>query len=152
MKMVKKMINRLQFSIDIKAEKTKIWKALWNESTYRNWASVFFEGSYAITDNWEEGSKVLFLSPDQSGIYSIIETHIPNKIMMFKHIGYVVKGKEQPIDDETRTWSGATEIYTLTEGIDSNTLTVEIDVLDEHLDFMTNTFPKALEKVKNNCS
>lgn len=71
---------------------------------------------------------------------------------MFKHIGNVVKGKEQPIDDETKTWSGATEIYTLTEGTDSNTLTVEIDVLDEHLNFMTITFPKALEKVKNNCS
>lgn len=145
------MINRLQFSIEIKAEKTKIWNALWDERSYRDWASVFFDGSYAITDNWKEGSKVLFLSPDQSGIYSIIETHIPNKIMMFRHIGKVVKGKEQPIDDETKTWSGAKEIYTLTKGIDSNTLTVEIDVLDEHLDFMTITFPKALVKVKNNC-
>ena len=141
-------INRLLFSIDIKAEETKIWNALWNESSYRDWASVFFEGSYAITDNWKEGSKVLFLSPDQSGIYSIIETHIPNKVMLFKHIGKVLKGKEQPIDDETKTWSGATEIYTLTEGTDNNKLTVEIDVLDEHLDFMTITFPKALERVK----
>lgn len=145
-------INRLQFSIDIKAEKPKIWKALWNKSAYRDWASVFFEGSYAITDNWKEGSKVLFLSPDQSGIYSVIETHIPNKIMMFKHIGKVVKGKEQPIDDETKTWTGTTEMYTLTEGTDSNALTVEIDVLDEHLEFMKNTFPKALQKIKNNCS
>ncbi|QHI35537.1 hypothetical protein IMCC3317_08830 [Kordia antarctica] len=145
------MINRLQFSIDIKAEKTKIWKALWNERSYRDWVSVFFEGSYAITENWEEGSKVVFLAPDQSGIYSSIETHIPNKIMMFKHIGNVLNGKEQPIDDETKKWSGATETYTLTEGTESNTLTVEIDVLDEHLNFMTTTFPKALEKVKNNC-
>ncbi|MEW7291334.1 hypothetical protein [Aquimarina sp. 2304DJ70-9] len=145
------MINRLQFSIDIKAGKTKIWEALWNENSYRDWTSVFFEGSYAITENWKEGSKVLFLSPDQSGIYSIIETHIPNKIIIFKHIGNVVKGKEQPIDDETKKWSGAAEIYALTEGTDYNTLTVEIDVLDEHLDFMTARFPKALETIKNNC-
>ncbi|EZH73791.1 hypothetical protein ATO12_17820 [Aquimarina atlantica] len=145
-------MNKLQFSIDIKAEKTKIWEALWNDSSYRDWTSVFFEGSYAITDNWKEGSKVLFLSPDQSGIYSIIETHIPNKIMRFKHIGNVVKGKEQPVDDETKAWSGATEIYTLTGETDSITLNVEIDVLDEHLDFMKTTFPKALEKVKDNCS
>lgn len=145
-------MNRLQFSIDIKVDKAKIWEALWNDSSYCDWASVFFEGSYAITDNWKEGSKVLFLAPDQSGIYSIIETHIPNKMIMFKHIGSVVKGKEQPIDDETKAWSGATEIYTLTEGTDCNTLTVEIDILDEHLDFMKTTFPKALEKVKHNCS
>lgn len=146
------MINRLKFSIDIKAVKAKIWNALWNESSYRDWASVFSEGSYAISENWEEGSKVLFLSPDQSGIYSIIETHIPNKIMMFKHIGNVIKGKEQPIDDESKKWSGATEIYTLTEGTDTNTLTVDIDVLDEHLEFMSERLPKALEKIKNNCS
>ena len=146
------MIHRLQFSIDIKAAKTKIWNALWNEHSYRDWASVFYEDSYAITDNWKEGSKVLFLAPDQSGIYSIIETHIPNKIIQFKHLGNVVKGKEQPIDDETRTWSGATEIYSLTEGTDSITLAVEIDVLDEHLEFMTSTFPKALERIKNNCN
>jgi len=145
-------INRLQFSIDIDAEKTKIWNALWNENSYRDWASVFFEGSYAITDNWKEGSKVLFLAPDQSGIYSIIETHIPNKTIRFKHIGNVLNGKEQPIDDETKTWSGATETYTLTKGTENYTLTVEIDILDEHLNFMTNTFPKALEKVKENCN
>lgn len=145
-------INRLQFSIDIKAEKTRIWEALWNENSYKDWASVFFEGSYAVTNNWKEGSKVLFLSPDQSGIYSIIKKHIPNKIMMFEHRGNVIKGKEQPIDDETKKWSGATEMYTLSEGTDFNTLTVDIDVLDEHLNFMKNTFPKALKKIKDNCS
>lgn len=142
-------INRLQFSIDIKAEKTKIWKALWNDASYRDWASIFFEGSYAISDNWKEGSKVQFLAPDQSGIYSLIEKHIPNEIMAFKHIGNVLKGKEQLIDVETKKWSGTTEVYTLTEGTNYSTLTVEIDVLEEHLDFMKNTLPKALERVKS---
>jgi len=144
-------INRLQFSINIEAEISKIWKTLWDDSSYRDWASVFFEGSYAITDNWKEGSKVLFLSPEQDGIYSIIEKHIPNKVIRFKHIGSVVKGKEQAIDDESKKWSGATEVYTLTEGKDYNTLSVEIDVLDEHLEFMRTTFPKALDKIKHNC-
>ncbi len=146
------MINRLEFSIDIKAEKATIWKALWEETSYREWAGVFFEGSYAVTDDWKAGSKVHFLAPDQSGIYSIIEKHIPNKIIAFKHIGNVVGGKEQPLDDETKKWSGATEIYTLIEGKETNTLMVEIDVMNEHLAFMTNTFPKALKKIKDNCS
>ncbi|WP_299114169.1 hypothetical protein [uncultured Winogradskyella sp.] len=146
------MIHRLQFSINIKAEKNVIWRALWGADYYRDWVSVFFDGSYAVTDNWKEKSKVLFLAPDKSGIYSIIETHIPNKIMSFKHIGNVVKGQEQPIDDDTRKWSGATETYTITKEKNSNKLTVEIDILDEHLDFMKNTFPKALEKVKANCN
>lgn len=146
------MINRLHFSIDIKAEKATIWKALWDENSYRDWISVFQEGSYAITENWEEGSKVLFLTPDHSGVYSIIEIHIPNEKMSFKHIGLVTDGKEQPIDDETKKWSGTTETYTLSEGTGTNTLSVDIDVLDEHLEYMETTFPKALEKIKDNCS
>ena len=145
-------VNRLHFSIEINAEKEKIWNALWNDSLYRDWVSVFCEGSYAVTDNWKEGSKVLFLSPDKSGIYSFIETHIPNKVMLFKHIGSVVNGKEQPVDEESKKWSGATERYTLTEGTASNTLTIDIDILDKHLDFMKEVFPKALEIIKNNCS
>lgn len=134
------------------AGKTTIWKALWDENYYRDWAGVFYEGSYYVTDNWKEGSKVMFLAPDESGIYSIIESHIPNKVIQFKHIGNVVKGKEQPIDDETRKWSGATEIYSLIEGTDSIALVVQIDVLDEHLEYMSTKFPKALERVKKNCS
>lgn len=144
------MIHRLEFSIVISAPKTKIWNALWGEPSYRDWAGVFFEGSYAVTNHWTEGSTVHFLAPDKSGIYSIIETHIPNRLMAFKHIGTVVAGKEQPIDDDTQKWTGATEIYKLTEENHANRLTVEIDVMEEHLDFMTQTFPKALEKVKEN--
>ena len=142
-------INRLLFSIDINAAPVRIWESLWNETSYREWASVFFEGSYVVTDNWKEGNKVLFLSPDKSGIYSLIEEHLPNKIIRFKHIGTVLNGKEQPIDEETRKWTGATETYSISEGIDNNTLTIEIDVLDEHLEFMTSRLPKALEKIKD---
>ena len=145
------MINRLEFTIEIEAEKSKIWEALWNKSSYRKWAGVFFNGSYVVTDNWKEGSIVHFLVPDQSGIYSTVEKHIPNEIIEFKHIGNVVTGKEQPLDEESKKWSGATEIYKIMEGKDANTLKVEIDVMDEHLEFMKITFPKALEEVKNNC-
>ena len=145
------MINRLEFTIDIDAEKSKIWKALWNDGSYRKWANVFFDGSYAVTDNWKENSKVHFLAPDQSGIYSFIEKHIPNKFIEFRHIGNVVKGKEQPLDDEAKKWTGATEISKIEEENDTNLLIVEIDVMDEHLEFMKRKFPKALEVVKNNC-
>ena len=96
-------IHRLQFSIEIHAEKTRIWNALWKDSSYREWASVFFEGSYIVVNNWEEGSTVHFLAPDQSGIYSRIETHIPNTMIRFTHIGNVLEGKEQAIDEETKT-------------------------------------------------
>ena len=145
-----KMINRLKFSIDIKADKEKIWKALWDNKHYRDWSAVFGEGSHYVVDNWKEGSKILFLSSDQNGIYSLIERHVPNKIIKFKHIGSVANGQEQPLDDEVKKWSGATETYSLLEGSGFFTLIVEIDILDEHLEFMSEKLPLALEKIKKN--
>lgn len=146
------MIHRLKFSIDIPTEKDKIWQALWGDESYRSWAGVFYEGSYAISNQWEEGSTVLFLAPDKSGIYSIIGTHVPNEIMAFKHIGNVVNGEEQALDEESKKWTGTKEIYPLIKKANSNTLKVEIDILGEHLDFMKSKLPKALEKIKANCS
>ncbi|EAS19048.1 hypothetical protein FNJ87_10490 [Nonlabens mediterrranea] len=146
------MIHRLQFSIDINASKSQIWDVLWDDHSYRDWVSVFFEGSYVVTDQWKEKSQVLFLGPDQNGIYSMIEKHIPNKIMRFKHIGNVINGIEQDIDEETKKWSGARETYTLMDHATHHTLVVEIDVLDEHLEFMKSTFPIALERIKQKCT
>ena len=61
------MENR-NFSVDIKASREKVWNALWgDDSAYRKWSSAFTEGSYAVTDNWKEGTKVLFPDPKGSG-------------------------------------------------------------------------------------
>ncbi len=144
-------MNRLQFTIDIKAEKDKIWKALWEDTSYRDWTSVFSEGSHAVSNHWEEGSIVLFLGADKSGIYSEIEIHIPNNTITFKHIGTVLNGEQQPIDEATKSWSGSTETYTLTDGKNCNILTLDIDIMDEHIEFMKETLPKALERVKQIC-
>jgi len=142
-------IHRLEFSIDIQADKTKIWKILWEDQTYREWAGVFSEGSYFSTSNLEEGSTVMFLAPDQSGIFSVIVSHTPNKVITFKHLGTVLIGKKQPIDEETKKWSGTSETYFLKEGKRNTTLIIEIDILDEHLDFMKNKMPLALKKIKS---
>jgi hypothetical protein len=144
------MINRLQFSIDIKADKEKIWRALWHDKNYRDWSGVFGDGSHYIVDNWKKGSKIMFLASDQNGIFSVIEKHVPNKMIQFKHIGTVVGGVEQPIDAETKKWSGTTETYSLRTGLGFYTLLIEIDVLDEHVAFMSEKLPIALEKIKKN--
>ena len=144
-------INRLEFSIDIQASKEKIWEALWDDAHYRDWSGVFGEGSHYVVEDWKVGSQIMFLASNKSGIYSIIERHVPNETIQFKHIGSVINGQEQPIDDETQKWSGATESYSLTEGSESCTLIVEIDVLDEHVEFMSTKLPIALEKIKENC-
>lgn len=140
-------MKRLQFSIKIKAPREEVWDVLWNDATYKKWTSVFSEGSYAETD-WKEGSKVLFLSSDGNGMFSTIAKKIPNEFMSFKHLGVVKEGKEQPADEETKNWSGALEDYTLKEANGVTEVSVKMDVTEDFQDYFNETFPKALEKVK----
>ena len=144
------MIKRLEFSTDIDATKSNIWNALWNDNNYRQWAGAFYAGSYIKVENWEVGSTVHFLGSDNTGIYSMVEKHIPNSFIQFKHIGNVMDGAEQPLDAETKKWSGTTEIYEILEEDGFNTLRVSLDVMEEHIDFMMKSFPNALDVIKRN--
>lgn len=140
-------MQTLQFQIDIKATKEKVWDILWNDETYPKWTNAFSEGSHAVSD-WKEGSKILFLGPTGDGMYSKIDKKIPYDFMSFSHTGVVKNGEEQPQDEETKKWSGSKENYTLQEKDGIITLKVEVDIVESHLDYFNNTFPKALEKVK----
>lgn len=138
---------KLHFSLQINAPKETVWQTLWDDKTYRMWTSVFSEGSYAVSD-WEEGSKILFLNANGDGMFSTITKQITNEFISFKHLGIVKNNVEQPADEETKKWSGATETYSLKETKGTTTLLVEMDSNDEFKDYFNKTFPKALESVK----
>ena len=140
-------MQKIKFSINIQATPSKVWDALWQDANYREWTSAFCEGSYAISD-WKEGSRVHFLSPDGGGMYSTIHKLITDKQMSFKHIGVMKNNEEQPLDDETKMWTGSMEEYFLTEENGGTTLTTQMDAADSFAEYFADTFPKALDKVK----
>lgn len=135
-------MTKIEFSIRINAPKEKVWAALWNDASYRKWTSVFSEGSYADSD-WEEGSKIKFLTPSGEGMYGIIQKKVPYKQMVFEHQGEIKNGVE-----ESKEWAGATEGYSLTETDGVTELKVQLDTNEEYKDYFNNTFPKALDIVK----
>ena len=141
-------MEKSNFSVRINAPKEKVWKTLWDDSTYRQWTSPFMEGSYAVTDNWKEGSKVLFLGPEGSGMVSTVAANRPNEFMSFKHLGEVKGGVEDTTSEKVKAWNGAHENYTLKETGGVTDLVVEMDMTDEFKDYFTKTWPVALEKVK----
>ena len=140
-------MKNLQFSTTIKAPKEKVWKTLWNDDTYRRWTSVFHEGSYAKS-NWNEGDEIYFLGPEGGGMYSVIDRLVPNEHMSFKHLGVVKDGINQPMDEETKQWSGAMEKYALQSEGENTLLNVQLDTVDDHEKYFSEKFPEALAKVK----
>ena len=136
-------MKKLQFTIEINASKEKVWDALWNDQNYRNWTSVFHEGSHYESD-LHEGSEIFFLGPEKSGMYAKIEKLVPNEKMYFLHLGEYKDGEKQ----EGTFGEEAIEQYDLVEKGGKTELTVTMNVPEDYIPYFAETFPKALGKVK----
>jgi len=142
-------MQKIHFSISINAPKEKVWNALWEDSNYRNWTTAFYEGSYAQTDNWKVGTKVLFLGPGGSGMVSMVAANKLNEFMSFEHHGEVKEGVEDTTSDKVKAWAGAMENYTLSEAGGKTILQVAMDITEEYEDYFVKTWPLALDKIKS---
>lgn len=138
-----------EFRITIDAPREKVWAALWNDESYRQWTAPFGEGSRAETD-WKKGSKVLFLGNSDSGMVSTIADNRPNEYMSFQHRGIVNKGVEDLDSEEAKKWATASEDYTLRAINKGTELTVHLrgDISQDFVDYFLDAWPKALEKLK----
>lgn len=140
-------MERKEFKVMINASPQKVWEILWNDDTYRQWTAAFAEGSHAVTD-WKKGSKVLFLDGRGHGMVSVIAENKPNEYMSIKHLGDVTGGVEDTESEKVKEWAGSTENYTLKAVGVATELTVDIGIPPEFIDYFTDTFPKALARLK----
>lgn len=140
-------MEKKEFNISINAPREKVWNILWSKNTYGAWTAPFSEGSRAETDNWKKGSKVLFLDAKDDGMVSTVVENIPNEYMSFKHIGMVKAGVEDLTNPEIKNWAGF-ENYTLKSVNDQTQLIIDMDMNDEYKDYFEETWPKALDKIK----
>ncbi len=141
-------IKKLVFSVEINATVDDVWNIMWDKNSYRNWVRPFCEGTY-YTGEILQGNRIHFLNPNGSGMYSDVGYLVPNKLIIFSHLGNISNFEEQPIDVETEKWTGCFETYKYEE-VDGNTVvTAEIDCVPEYVEYMNNTFPLALQELKN---
>jgi len=140
-------MERKKFQTSISANPERVWEVLWEDAHYREWTSVFCEGSHAVSD-WREGSKILFLSPEGEGMASKIAKLVPHEFMSFHHLGIVKAHQEIYDDPEAKQWAGAEENYSLKPITGGVTLTVEMDLTPEYQSYFETVWPKALDKVK----
>ncbi|MFC4210863.1 SRPBCC domain-containing protein [Pedobacter lithocola] len=140
-------MKKLTFEILINAPKEIVWNIIIGDDTYPEWASVFCEGSKAVT-NWATGSKALFVDDSNSGMVSIIEENIPYSFLSIKHVGEVKDGIEDTDSENVKAWAGLLENYTLKENGERTFWIVEMDATPEFATFMEDLWPKAQQKVK----
>ena len=121
------------------------------DSTYRQWTDVFMPGSH-VSGSWDKGSKILFLAPnekgEQEGMVSRIAENKPYEFISIEHLGIVQNGKEDTTSEAARKWAPAYENYTFKEKEGVTELLVDMDSDDENVDMFEQTWPKALQKLK----
>ena len=144
-------MKKLHFSTLINAPKEKVWNKMLGGDSYRAWTEVFGPGSHYVGD-WNKGSKMLFLAPEEtgemSGMVSRIRENRPYDTISIEHLGEVRNGKEDTTSAEAKRWSGAIEKYTFKEQDCKTEILVETDTVEELEEFFQETWPEALQKLK----
>lgn len=155
-------MKKLQFKVSINAPVTKVYDFMLgmnNKSTYEQWTSLFNPTS-TYEGNWDKGSKILFVGIDEKGekggMVSRIAENILNRFVSIQHYGLLKADKEITDGPEVEKWANGFENYTFEEnnGPDNyrgTTVTVDLDTAEDFLDYMNQTYPKALDKLKEFC-
>lgn len=144
-------MKKLHFSIVINAPKEKVWHTMLDQDTYRQWTEVFTPGSHYIGD-WNRGSKIQFLGPDQKGkmggMVSRIKDNKQYEFISIEHVGIVNDGVKDTSSEAVKSWAGALENYTFKEKDEKTEVLIDMDSNDEFEEMFRNTWPKALQRLK----
>lgn len=148
-------MKTFQFKIEIKAPPEKVYTTMLglnDKTSYEAWTSVFNPTS-TYEGNWDKDSKIRFIGTDEKGnkggMLSEIAENIPNKFVSIRHYGIIKNEKEITSGEEVDEWSGTFENY-LFEKLDNHTsVTIAIEIPESHADYFAQTYPKALQKLKN---
>ena len=150
-------MKKLQFRVSINAPANKVYGfmlGIKSKSTYEQWTSLFNPTS-TYEGNWEKGSKILFIGVDENGekggMVSKIVENITNQFVSIQHYGLLKADNEITEGPEVEKWANGFENYTFEENNGTTTVTVDLDTIEDFLDYMNQTYPKALDKLKELC-
>ncbi|HEY1079701.1 MAG TPA: SRPBCC family protein, partial [Bdellovibrio sp.] len=66
-------MQKMTYSIDIKAPQEKVWDTMLKPETYPQWTKAFSEHSEFI-GQWKKGERMKFIDKDLGGTVALLET------------------------------------------------------------------------------
>lgn len=150
-------MKKMQFKVSINASANKVYDVMLgisNKTSYEQWTALFNPTS-SFEGNWSKGSKMRFIGVDEKGekggMVSEIADNVPNRYVSIRHYG-LVKGNEEITEGpEVDKWANGFENYTFEESNGTTHVTVDLDTTEDFIDYMNDTYPKALDKLKEIC-
>ena len=147
-------MKKIQFKKEMRASAEKAFDTMLgigDIATYEQWTAEFNPTS-TYEGTWKKGAKIYFIGTDENGkrggmISEIVEL-IPNQFVSIRHYGMLDGENEITEGSEVEKWAGSLEDYSFNENDGITTVTVEIDVAEDYLDYFDKTWPKALNKLQ----
>lgn len=144
-------LGLLKFDIEINAPVTKVYIRMFNKADYEHWSSAFCDTS-TFEGSWEKGAKILFIGTDdkgeKGGMVSKIRENIPNRYVSIQHLGILHGDTEITEGPEVDAWANALENYTFESKVGKTLVKVDMDTNPEFTSYFEETYPKALQKLK----
>ncbi len=147
-------MQKIQFKKEINASAQKVYETmlgLKDKSTYEYWTATFNPTS-SYEGSWDKGSKIHFVGVDENGkkggMASEIVEHQPANFVSIRHYGFLDGDIEITTGEQVEKWAGGHENYSFQENNGITTLTVDMDTIDEYLEYFNDIYPKALDKLK----
>ena len=138
-------MKEMQFSIEINATKERVWDTLWEDETFREWASIIDPETYMVGE-LKEGHEIQFISAASGyGVTSRVERLVAGEFVQLRHRADTQDEGERAREEQ---WTGGAESFSLAEKDGTTTLSVALDVPPELEEVFAVSYPKALERVK----
>lgn len=147
-------MEKIQFSKEINGTAQKVYETMLGlnaKSDYEYWTAVFNSTS-SYEGSWDQGSKIYFVGLDENGkkggMISEIAAHRPAEFVSIRHYGFLDGDNEITSGEYVEKWAGGHENYTFHEKNGTTTVTVDMDTAADYIDFFNDTYPVALDKLK----
>ena len=137
----------LQFGIDIAAPAARVWDCMFDPLAYRDWTRAFCEGSY-FEGHWEAGRRLRFLGPQGFGMEAVVEESLKHEKLSLRLVGEIKDGR--PVADSPLARDPALERYVFSATPTGTHLAIHLQSWDDGFtDFLTDSWPKALQRLKD---
>jgi uncharacterized protein YndB with AHSA1/START domain len=144
-------MKKLEYSIEIDAPATKVWKTMLDPESYKQWVQESWPGSF-YEGTWEQGKTIRFIGDNGSGTLARIDELVPNKSMKADHIAVLLPGGiEDTESNEAKGWIGTKENYTFVANGNKTSLFIEIITNPDWQKMFDDGWPVALNKLKQIC-
>lgn len=145
-------MEKLRYSVTINAPVQDVWSSMLDDASYRDWASVFYPGSY-YEGGWDQGSEIRFVGSNDDGsaggMIAAVEENRPHEFISLRYTGQIVDGEDDRTSDAAKAFIGMHENYAFKEADGVTTVEVELDSEDEFVAEFNAAWPLALARLKD---